>query len=218
MKRLFSLTGTLIIAILTDKAFRRKLIRTATGLMIAMFMDIAIGLFSDYLLRKSTGHSPSWMVLRTNLSYLRGPLLALFPDLDAIAQYVSKKNMTAEHRSHLHTPLVAIGGWLVFFAFLSLFWAPARWWALLSTLCLVGHFLHDSIGSGGGVRWLWPFSNEYYQLFSIKERKVFSVWNPNGWEYYTLQDWLEGLFLKPTVESISGAAALVIAIALILFC
>lgn len=216
MRRLIRLATTFIIAIFTNKALRRKLIRMAIGLMIAMLTDIASGLFIEHLFRKITGYSPSWIVLGVNLSYLRGPFLSLFPDLDAIGQFIGKKSVNAEHRTHLHTPLIVISGWLVFFALLSFLWSPAFvWWALLSALCLIAHSLHDSIGSGGGVRWAWPFSNEYYQLFSIRERRLFSVWKPTEWEYYGLEDWLERFFLKPTVESVTGVIAVVTAVILI---
>ena len=57
----------------------------------------------------------------------------------------------SNHRDVLHKPLAIIPIFAVLYYF-------SAFWAYLIGLCLLAHFIHDSTGSGYGVKWLLPFS------------------------------------------------------------
>jgi len=98
-----------------------------------------------------------------------GALMCLAPDLDFIIQRllpVHRRRME-HHRELLHIPLIYVPvgaaiGWLV-----------APHWAVLFVLASLAHFVHDSIGIGWGVPWLYPFRCDSYSFF-------YHIENANG--------------------------------------
>ena len=107
------------------------------------------------------------------------------------------------HREVLHYPLVYVPlGSALAFAFGR---AP---WALLFSISSLAHFLHDSIGIGWGVPWLWPFSKDRYTfLYSYQPpgrpafpRKLLYVWHHRDLDEleakYGDPDWLRNVYGK----------------------
>ncbi|KKR10470.1 MAG: hypothetical protein UT37_C0001G0025 [Parcubacteria group bacterium GW2011_GWA2_39_18] len=98
------------------------------------------------------------------LFYLFGISAALFPDVDFLIRFlVEGKVLDAGgvfHRDYLHYPfwiIIIFGGFFYFYLGLE--------HSLLFMLGVLYHFIHDSIGGGYGVFWLWPFSKLRYQFY-----------------------------------------------------
>ncbi len=90
-----------------------------------------------------------------------GCLVAISPDLDFLLYYKMHKKVdhfAHKHRDILHYPLpYGFIGFAVFSFFdfkLGIIW-------LLGTLA---HFIHDTLESGWGIKWFYPFWNKYINL------------------------------------------------------
>lgn len=114
---------------------------------------------------------------------LFGVFSALSPDLDFLFHIFKGGRLenSERHRELLHNPLVFIplGSLIVFLIQPSL--------SVLFAAGALSHMIHDSIGIGWGVRWLWPLKNNNYALgYRVRTgnhaklpHKFFFVW-PNN--------------------------------------
>lgn len=102
--------------------------------------------------------------------FFGGVLFALLPDLDFWVEYAKRGTVGGKvlgaHRTLLHNPLLYIP--------IALFIGAAAGdaWMTLFIMGVLGHFVHDSLGMGLGVRWLWPFSEKFYKIFSDKDGNI----------------------------------------------
>ncbi|MBU4332596.1 metal-dependent hydrolase [Patescibacteria group bacterium] len=72
-----------------------------------------------------------------------------------------------EHRDLFHNPIIfSLGGGIIL---LSVF-GPS--WALVWVLGTIYHFVHDTLESGWGVRWLYPFDKRYFTLASYSPQRI----------------------------------------------
>ena len=121
-----------------------------------MPLDIGIGIFSAIIVSKL------FAVELTPLLVGLGIAFALLPDMDFL--YAVARNghgdhrAISKHRDLVHYPLL----YLPLGALLALPFGPA--WSLLFLLASAGHFIHDSIGIGWGIPWLWPFTDKNYSF------------------------------------------------------
>ena len=131
-----------------------------------MPLDIALGIFLSLATAHVFGIDAGAGLI------MFGILCALLPDIDMLP-FLSR--ISYDHRSFFHWPLLyvplAIMAWLLFGAL----------YATLFSLCILAHFVHDSIGIGWGVAWLAPFSMRKI-LFPEKGRRgeygFFMTWLP----------------------------------------
>lgn len=89
-----------------------------------------------------------------------GVILTLLPDLDFIVMKFkpAKYRQMERHRELFHLPLLYLSiGTLIF----SVFGLP---FVSLFILASVVHFIHDSVGIGWGVMWLYPFRSDSYSF------------------------------------------------------
>lgn len=155
-----------------------------------MFFDIGVGLLFGVLMNILLGGSP-WFVI------LFGAITMIMPDLDFLI-YLYKNNWKTdqfahEHRDLFHNPILFSGGGaLILLAF--------GWrWSLIWLIGTVLHFIHDTLQSGFGIRWLYPFYGGYFTLVSYcpqkhirtkteQRRLVAKYGNPNwlGDEYFNV--------------------------------
>ncbi len=191
------------------------------GLFLASLMDIGSGIIVTWLV---------WRLLVLEIHwyhYVFGILFSMAPDLDILAPLVRELfGGQAGDSSHkalpTHYPLVmigAIGGVLWLFRFDS--------WAMLASICLFIHFVHDSWQSqekGPGVRWLAPLGKNYYQIFSRHragdELQLFLVVSPQRVEETfkeTLEEWLNAIFFRFTLENVIGIITFLLSIILALY-
>lgn len=178
--------------------------RIIVGLGLSCLMDIAYGIFFAWFISKIMSHPISiW-------TYGFGICLALSPDLDVLFQ---KKEINSEHRDiGLHYPIIIV--FIFLFSFISFFWT------LLASFCLLAHFVHDSIGEGPGLKWLWPFSQRHYKFFEKAngKRNFIRSLTPDEVKQMSLplKEWIETFYLRPTAQVFSGIIAFVLAIILVL--
>ncbi|QQS21361.1 MAG: metal-dependent hydrolase [Candidatus Moraniibacteriota bacterium] len=143
-----------------------------------MFLDLKLGLLWAVVVGIAF-HEPitvSWI--------LASILFAFLPDIDFWVELARRGTVggktLGDHRTLLHAPLLylpaAVGMW----------WWLGPAWATLFSIGVFGHHIHDTMGMGFGVRWLFPFSKNFYKIFSDKEGNIFydrehlriTSWNP----------------------------------------
>lgn len=119
-----------------------------------MPLDIGIGIFAAIVVGKIFSLELSPLLVGLSIAF------ALLPDIDFL--YALARNghgnhhAISRHRDLVHYPLL----YLPAGALLALPFGAE--WSLLFLLASVGHFIHDSIGIGWGIPWLWPFTNRNY--------------------------------------------------------
>lgn len=123
-----------------------------------MPLDIGIGIILGLLL------SPFDSNVAANV--ITGIIFCLLPDLDAIIYYGSKlfrigsiDKKFSDHRDLLHYPLI-----LIFFGVIVLSIINPNLILIFVSGSFV-HFIHDSIGTGWGIPWLYPLSQTRYKFF-----------------------------------------------------
>src|ERR1043166_1457460 len=112
-----------------------------------MFLDLGVGILAGLLLKE-----PVWL----------GIIFSLLPDIDALvnlAQFKSTR-FAYHHRDLLHKPMVFAVLGVGLYLFNSTLGA-------LFLLCSLAHFVHDSIGIGWGVQWLWPFNTDHFSFLYL---------------------------------------------------
>ncbi len=162
-----------------------------------MPLDIGVGLLLGVILSDSVD-------LTYPVCLLIGVVAALIPDLDFLYTFSkTRKTPTTEHRDGLHypllvTPIIGLFGWIVN-PYIGL---------ILATGTLL-HFVHDSVGVGFGIKWLFPFNkNSYLFLFQIKnpankdmpKQRLYSWSDAERAEMmrkYGYKDWLRFLYFHP---------------------
>ncbi|OGZ63218.1 MAG: hypothetical protein A3C58_01535 [Candidatus Staskawiczbacteria bacterium RIFCSPHIGHO2_02_FULL_34_10] len=181
-----------------------------------MFLDVGLGIIAVLLV--STLHSAtiSWAFVGV------GIIFALLPDLDFVVPCILKrsfKNEFLHHRERLHYPLlyIPIGALMLYFFSVSL--------AELFTIASLTHFIHDSIGVGWGVQWLYPFTKDHYSLFYIYKpsfrkkkfpQKLFYIWKNDEIEKLDTEfgdpNWIRNIYFKWHPYAIIEMVVFVVAI------
>lgn len=178
-----------------------------------MFLDIAFGLL--------VAHAATWLqdIELQTWHLVFGVIFALLPDLDAVTHYIRTRQVAAyadsptDHRDGLHYPLVYLSAGTVLCAVVGKIvghYEIAVLFLLASTL----HFFHDSVGTGWGVKWLWPVSKHSYKLFCEKNgdwsSRFFVSWDPEELREVIIRhgdpDWIRNLFVQPLVRALSFQA------------
>ena len=162
-----------------------------------MPLDVGVGLILGVGLSNVTD-------LAYPLCLLIGIAAALLPDLDFLYQYAkTRRTPNTEHRDGLHyplivTPIVGLAGW-IFNPHVGAVMAAGT----------LAHFIHDSIGVGFGIKWLYPFKeNSYLFFFQVKnpanknmpKQRLYS-WNDKeraeAIHKYAYKDWIRFLYFRP---------------------
>jgi len=163
-----------------------------------MLLDIGAGILAALFVGR-------WFYLPITASWVgAGIIFALLPDADYLLHLARGGTVhnASRHRDLLHYPLVFA---LIAVALGHLFGGP---WKYLFFFATWFHFLHDSIGIGWGVQWLYPITNDHYSflyLYHPKGKPRF----PKKWIYvfdheeidrlhetHGDPDWFEHIYLK----------------------
>jgi membrane-bound metal-dependent hydrolase YbcI (DUF457 family) len=128
-----------------------------------MFLDIGIGILVAIFI------SATFQVKLTILLLFISIIFSLGPDLDFIFHYFKRGDTKYDykHRDLIHYPLLylPIGTFLIFLLF-------GKIWALTFLFTSFSHFIHDSIGIGWGIKWLYPFSRKNIAFFYLYSKKL----------------------------------------------
>lgn len=163
-----------------------------------MFLDIGVGALVTVLVSYFFQWEPSWNLLAFSVFF------ALLPDADFVYFYFKPHNpkYDHEHRDYIHYPLLYLPlGTGVIFLLLG------NGWAVTFFLVSLAHFIHDSIGIGWGIKWLFPFSRNNYSFFYLagaigKEGRRHWVFTFSEKELpliakkYGDPDWLKNIYFK----------------------
>lgn len=129
-----------------------------------MFLDLKLGILWAVLVGFVFGEPITFLWI------LAGILFALLPDIDFWIELAERGTVGGKtlgaHRTLLHNPLP----WIPVVILIGVFSGPA--WMTLATLGIFGHFVHDTMGMGFGVRWLWPYRLNFYKIFSDAEGNI----------------------------------------------
>lgn len=176
-----------------------------------MFLDIAIGIVAPLFV------AHLFQFEATGGFVLFGILSSLLPDIDIIVygfrKYVLHRKIN-DHRSWTHYPIVYILLSPAVFIFMS----PLH--GIVFLLCILFHFIHDSLWIGWGVSWFWPFSNRRYKFFPLKNgksaRQLKMTWLPREDEAIQKQlhdsHWIRDFYLRISVVSIVEYSAIIISL------
>ena len=169
-----------------------------------MFLDIAVGILGALGFSRLTGAELEPVLVGFAVA------CALLPDADALLHIVRGRGFGKSahmHRSLLHYPLLLIPGVFVLVLPFDL------QLAVLASLLVTAHFVHDSIGIGWGVAWLYPFDRRLYKLLDdgrlIRWRTSEQV--EHDAHKHGDPDWLRHTYLRPSrtliIELVALAAA-----------
>ncbi len=123
-----------------------------------MFLDIGIGILTSIFVSHFFNIEISIWIVIFSISF------ALLPDLDFLYFYPKKHDTKYDykHRDIIHYPLLYLPiGTLIFWIIFGKVWGIAFFIASLF------HFIHDSIGIGWGIKWLYPFSRDNHSFFYL---------------------------------------------------
>lgn len=180
-----------------------------------MLLDIGIGILSTIFITN---------IFNVEISYyliIFGVVCSLLPDIDILFHLKSGKRFidqnSYKHRIFLHYPIpYIIIGSLIIFPFSNLY---ASIFVIISIL----HFIHDSIGIGWGVQWLYPFTKKYYSFFYHYEifrnnlpKKIIYSWTNeeinNLSEIYEDKDWVKNIYYKWHPYAITEFAVFIVSV------
>lgn len=180
---------------------------------MATLTDIAFGALTVHFFGKVfLSNTPSYF-------YLIGMFLALLPDIDVPIMWLYKHRHFSIHRLGTHYPMMVIPVICLSLLILSVIWPILGYWALVAFICLLFHYIHDSIGKEVGEKWLWPIDKKNYYKFFIKKngkRRIVVSLNEKEIKVRPFEEWLKDN-LRPTTTSITGVVLIIMAILFIVF-
>jgi membrane-bound metal-dependent hydrolase YbcI (DUF457 family) len=152
------------------------------------------------LFRRSSGPISGKALRRLTLFGLCGGLIS---DVDVLlliagSGWDALGGRAGEHRETiLHTPWFALVGLLALFVRVE----QRQLWATIGVAVVLSHLILDSLVIGPGIRWLYPFSDQFYGVNAVAR------WAGVDWG----DRWLTGYLSHPLflIELALMAAALV---------
>jgi hypothetical protein len=146
-------------------------------------------------------------------------IFVLLPDWDFWFYKVFKSKFSAkihDHRDVAHYPVAYLILSLVVYFLFGHIWATSFF--ILTML----HFVHDSLGIGWGVKWLWPFSEKTYKFFSQENNEFglkFFARSSQELEQAIQKhhdpDWFKTYYCRLTVISVLEAVIFIVGLGLL---
>jgi hypothetical protein len=133
---------------------------------------------------------------------------ALLPDIDIVTALFG----TWRHRGIIHYPIIYVP------ISAALFILVPFPYALIFTLGVYLHLIHDTIGTGWGIAWLWPFSRRRFLLFPYghsQEMGTIATWTPEEkpqWSHTGNHSWIRNIYFRPNPVSFVEYGSLLIAL------
>lgn len=164
-----------------------------------MFGDIGAGIIVAFLV--ATGFNIPY----EPVFLASGVFFAIVMDVDFIAFMFNTDTgrFAHKHRDILHYPLIYIplGSALVYFILGPIY-------TILFIAASLIHFIHDSIGIGWGVQWLFPFTSKHYMFLYMytppgKEKMKYKL--VHSWKHeeidalaeaYGDDDWIKNVYFR----------------------
>ena len=162
-----------------------------------MPLDIGVGIFLAIIGAKVFHVALTWTLVLWSIGF------ALLPDIDVFPELIVRRGKLGGkeigwHRELTHFPILYIIPAILVFIF------AGPLWGCLFTLGVFLHLLHDSIGMGWGIKWIWPFNKNSYKFFSNKQngmsQKFLIHWTPeelpNAVREYGDPDWIKHYYFE----------------------
>ncbi len=163
-----------------------------------MLLDIGAGILASIFVSRFFGFNLAAPFV------IGGVVFSLLMDADYVFHLARGGNSkdAHKHRDLLHLPFlyIPIGVLLI---------SPySRAWAVLFGICSFIHFLHDSVGLGWGIQWLYPLRKDHYTFFYRYQppgkeklpRRKFYIWRHEDIDVlakkYGDEDWVKNIYLR----------------------
>jgi inner membrane protein len=115
---------------------------------------------------------------KTKYLLLLGLLGSIFPDLDMFYFYLIDNRQHGHHSYWTHIPFYWIS--LLAFCYVVVAFFKSRFLVASATVffgCILLHLSLDTF-AGGGIKWLYPFDNSYFNIFTVPaQANHYWVWN-----------------------------------------
>lgn len=171
--------------------------------ILPLLCDIGLGILAAICVEVALGLPFSWIHI------VLGLLFAFILDVDVLFDkdlwrdgYVSTHAESPDdHRDFMHKPLLWFAGFVLAYAFLP------HELVIIAGLAVFLHFVHDSMGTGFGITWLWPVSTRSYKFFATRENKYtfrspIISWSkeelPEVIRKYGVKEWIPLLYFRLT--------------------
>lgn len=184
-------------------------IRKLVGLFQAGLFDLACGPFIAHVVHKTLHHEHPTLWI-----YPLASLISVLPDADILLKVSRRQEIDTTHRDtvlHQPLPMILIPG--------TLLTLVSWFWALIWTICLLAHYLHDTLEQEGGIPWLAPFRYHKYNLLN-KDRAgryhLLTTWPPED-KGVGLDDWLNRVYYRLTLKSVGEPALALVMFLIIAF-
>ncbi len=92
-----------------------------------------------------------------------GMITSVFPDIDYV-YYLARFGIRPAKYSHEHRQAITHSLFPYFVIAVLIFFFGNKVWGVTFFLASLSHLILDSVRSPWGIRWFWPFSNQYYSL------------------------------------------------------
>lgn len=183
-----------------------------------MFLDLGVAIltavFFDYL-----------FVVNFYLLLFFSLLISLLPDLDYVVFWLQGKHKAKayKHRNLFHYPLLYLPlGFAIFYLLFNQIYALA--FLFISFL----HFVHDSIACGRRIRWLFPFTKNFYAFvymyFGVRRRgiwKLLFVFNKKFLKIFDKKhadkNWLTNIYKKWHPIAVFETTVFIVSLAVLFF-
>jgi len=166
-----------------------------------MPLDIGVGILLSLGVSALFGTHATWPII------VFGTCSTLLPDIDiATALFGKWKHRTATHYPLTYIPLVLLAGLLL-----------GPFYAALFAAGVFAHFIHDTVGTGWGISWLWPITSRRFLFLPYGRRAemgVFATWLPEQkpeWTHHGPHTWVRTTYFRLSIVSIIEYAAFLIA-------
>jgi len=182
-----------------------------------MLLDFGLGIISSIMVSRIFDIPLSWWFVLLGIGF------AIIVDLDFLVYQIKNGDpkFAYKHRNLLHLPLLYIPIGFVAISFFSL------QVTVLFALSSLFHFIHDSVGIGWGVQWLYPFKTTHYAflyryhapskptvpfqwLYSWKHEEVEALAEQHG-----DPDWIKNIYFKWHPYAIAELIGFLIALAVL---
>jgi hypothetical protein len=203
-----------------------------------MLLDIGVGIMMALLVGKIFAVSAILPIEASiTIMVIAGIIFSLLMDIDALINLFIHGGTGAsyKHRDLFHIPLFYIPIGMLTLYFFQLYQStlyqplhqlPPLTLPVLFGLCSLAHFIHDSIGLGWGVKWLYPFSDDQYSFFyqynahKAGLKRVIYVWKSTDIDHleekYGDKDWFRHIYLNWHPYSLIEVAVFLFAVALLI--
>jgi|GEM_PF-653246 hypothetical protein len=194
-----------------------------------MLLDIGVGIMMALFFSKI--FALSFTIPVGYFMIIAGIVFSLLMDTDALINLIIQRGTETsyKHRDLFHLPLLYIPSGMV----ILYFYQPEL--SLLFGLCSLCHFIHDSIGLGWGVKWLYPFSDDQYSFFyqynahrvglrPSEQKTTCGKWGMYVWksadidrleEKYGDKAWFQHIYLSWHPYSLVEAAVFILSLVLL---